>query len=110
MLRRGPLGTHALQDVQRYPAHAHHRESAAGIRKEGSGFDLPRALGILGAYGGLNKKERLDCVFVGELSLDGGIRGVRGTLPIAIEARSRKIQKLIVPRGQRTRGRHGQRD
>ena len=36
-------------------------------------------------------------MFVGELSLDGGIRGVRGTLPIAIEARSRKIQKLIVP-------------
>jgi magnesium chelatase family protein len=66
----------------------------ADIRKEGSGFDLPMALGILGAYGGLNKKELLDCVFVGELSLDGG---VRGTLPIAIETRSKKIQKLIVP-------------
>ena len=46
---------------------------------------------------GSTKREPLDCVFVGELSLDGGIRGVRGTLPIAIEARSRKIQKLIVP-------------
>jgi magnesium chelatase family protein len=55
------------------------------------------ALGILGAYGGLNKKELLDSVFVGELSLDGGVRGIRGTLPIAIEARSRKLRRLIVP-------------
>src|SRR6266571_3277052 len=69
----------------------------ADIRKEGSGFDLPMALGILGAYGGLNKKELQDCVFVGELSLDGGVRGVRGALPIAIEARGRKISRLIVP-------------
>jgi magnesium chelatase family protein len=69
----------------------------ADIRKEGSGFDLPMALGILGTYGGLNRKELLDCVFVGELSLDGGVRGVRGTLPIAIEARGRKLRKLIVP-------------
>src|ERR1022692_2991109 len=69
----------------------------ADIRKEGSGFDLPMALGILGAYGGLNKKEVPDCLFVGELSLDGGIRGVRGALPIAIEARGKKIARLIVP-------------
>src|SRR5438105_1296590 len=69
----------------------------ADIRKEGSGFDLPMALGILGAYGGLNKKELQDCVFVGEPSLDGGIRGVRGALPIAIEARGKKISRLVVP-------------
>jgi magnesium chelatase family protein len=69
----------------------------ADIKKEGSGFDLPMALGILGAYGGLNKKEVPDCLFVGELSLDGGIRGVRGALPIAIEARGKKISRLIVP-------------
>src|SRR5438105_2647030 len=69
----------------------------ADIRKEGSGFDLPMALGILGAYGGLNKKEISDCLFVGELSLDGGVRGVRGALPIAIEARQRKISRIIVP-------------
>ena len=69
----------------------------ADIRKEGSGFDLPMALGILGAYGGLNKKEITDALFVGELSLDGGLRGIRGTLPIAIEARDRKIRRLIVP-------------
>jgi magnesium chelatase family protein len=69
----------------------------ADIRKEGSGFDLPMALGIVGAYGGLNKKEIADCLFVGELSLDGGIRGIRGTLPIAIEARGKKISRLVVP-------------
>src|SRR5216110_1079710 len=69
----------------------------ADIRKEGSGFDLPMALGILGAYGGLNKKEVPDCLFVGELSLDGGVRGVRGALPIAIEARGKKITRMVVP-------------
>ena len=70
----------------------------ADIRKEGSGFDLPMALGILGAYGGLNKKEVPDCLFVGELSLDGGLRGVRGALPIAIEARGKKIARMVVPK------------
>jgi len=69
----------------------------ADIRKEGSGFDLPMALGILGAYGGLNKKEIPDALFVGELSLDGSLRGVRGALPIAIEARGRKVKRLVVP-------------
>src|SRR5437762_6394826 len=68
----------------------------ADIKKEGSGFDLPMALGILGAYGGLNKKEISDCL-VGELSLDGGVRSVRGALPIAIEARGRKISRIVVP-------------
>ena len=69
----------------------------ADIKKEGSGFDLPMALGILGAYGGLNKKEVPDCLFVGELSLDGGVRRIRGALPIAIEARGRRISRLVVP-------------
>jgi magnesium chelatase family protein len=69
----------------------------ADLKKEGSGFDLPMALGIVGAYGGLTKKEVNDCLFVGELSLDGGIRGVRGALPIALEARGRKISRMVVP-------------
>ncbi len=69
----------------------------ADIKKEGSGFDLPIALGILGAYGGVTPRNLPQFVFVGELSLDGGIRGVRGTLPIAVAARSRNIQNLIVP-------------
>ena len=79
------------------PTHITINLAPADIKKEGSGFDLPMALGILGAYGGLNKKEIADCLFVGELSLDGGIRGVRGALPIAIEARGKKISRLVVP-------------
>ncbi|MFZ1134115.1 MAG: YifB family Mg chelatase-like AAA ATPase, partial [Candidatus Korobacteraceae bacterium] len=69
----------------------------ADLRKEGSGFDLPMALGILGAYGGLRNDPPEDALFVGELSLDGGLRGVRGALPIAISARANKIRKLILP-------------
>ena len=69
----------------------------ADLRKEGSGFDLPMALGILGAYGGLNNKPPSDALFVGELSLDGGVRGVRGALPIAVMSRGNNIRKLIVP-------------
>lgn len=79
------------------PTHITINLAPADIRKEGSGFDLPMALGIVGAYGGLNKKEVPDCLFVGELSLDGGIRSVRGALPIAIEARGRKISRVVVP-------------
>ena len=79
----------------------------ADIRKEGSGFDLPMALGILGAYGGLNKKEVPDCLFVGELSLDGGVRSVRGALPIAIEARGKKIPQADCSRTQCPRSRYG---
>jgi magnesium chelatase family protein len=55
------------------------------------------ALGIVRAYGGLTQKAIEDCLFIGELSLDGGVRGIRGTLPIALEARTRKISKLVVP-------------
>jgi magnesium chelatase family protein len=69
----------------------------ADIKKEGSGFDLPIAMGIIGCYGGLTKKELPEWVLVGELSLDGGVRGVRGTLPIAVAARGHKITNLIVP-------------
>ncbi|HEV8524650.1 MAG TPA: YifB family Mg chelatase-like AAA ATPase [Terriglobales bacterium] len=79
------------------PTHITVNLAPADIRKEGSGFDLPMAMGIVGAYGGLNCKEVTDCLMVGELSLDGGVRGIRGALPIAIEARARKITRLIVP-------------
>ncbi|MGA8619354.1 MAG: magnesium chelatase domain-containing protein [Candidatus Sulfotelmatobacter sp.] len=79
------------------PTHITINLAPADIKKEGSGFDLPMALGIVGAYGGLTKKEISDCLFVGELSLDGGVCGIRGTLPIALEARFRKISRLVVP-------------
>src|SRR3954469_18666783 len=69
----------------------------ADIKKEGSGFDLPMALGIVGAYGGLTKADVTDFLLVGELSLDGSVRPVRGALPIAVAARANKIKNLIVP-------------
>jgi magnesium chelatase family protein len=69
----------------------------ADLKKEGSGFDLPMAMGILGAYSGLLRREVPDFVLVGELGLDGGIRAIRGALPIAIAARAGKIANLIVP-------------
>jgi magnesium chelatase family protein len=47
--------------------------------------------------GGLISKEVPDALFVGELSLDGRVRGVRGALPIAIEARRTKVKRLVVP-------------
>jgi magnesium chelatase family protein len=79
------------------PTHITVNLAPADIKKEGSGFDLPMALGILGAYGALAKKDVPDYVFVGELSLDGGVRGVRGALPVALAARTGKIRNLIVP-------------
>ena len=67
----------------------------AHVRKEGAGFDLPMALAILGAMGtckGLDKH-----LLVGELSLDGTIRPVRGALSVAVCAREQHIENLILP-------------
>lgn len=69
----------------------------ADLKKEGSGFDLPIAVGILGAYGGLVNKDVSDFVLVGELGLDGGLRAVQGMLPIAIAARASGIKNLLIP-------------
>ena len=69
----------------------------ADLKKEGSGFDLPIAIGILGAYGGLNIKDMSDFLLVGELGLDGGLRAVQGMLPIAVAAKAKGIRNLIVP-------------
>ncbi len=67
----------------------------ANVRKEGAGFDLPMAMGILGAMGTINGLERH--LLVGELSLDGAVRPVRGALSIAVCARRQGISNLIVP-------------
>src|SRR6201994_47279 len=69
----------------------------ADLKKEGSGFDLPMAIGILGAYGALHLKDLGQFLLVGELGLDGTLRGVPGVLPIAVAARARGIGNLIVP-------------
>ena len=67
----------------------------ANVRKEGAGFDLPMAIGIIGAMGRLPQSE--DHLFVGELSLDGGVRPVRGALSIAACAKKLGIANLLVP-------------
>ena len=69
----------------------------ADLKKEGSGFDLPIAIGILGAYGGLQLKDTSDFLLVGELGLDGELRAVQGMLPIAVAARAKGIKNLVVP-------------
>jgi magnesium chelatase family protein len=70
----------------------------ADVRKEGASFDLPIALGILGANGDLAESASLiDMVSVGELSLDGRVRPIKGALPIAILAREGSIKHLLVP-------------
>jgi magnesium chelatase family protein len=67
----------------------------ANVKKEGAGFDLPMALGILGAMGVVTPPE--DHLFVGELSLDGTLRPVRGALSIAVAAQKMGLRNLIVP-------------
>jgi magnesium chelatase family protein len=69
----------------------------ADLKKEGSGFDLPIAIGILGAYGALHVKEIADFLLVGELGLDGTLRSVHGMLPIAVAARARGIRNMVIP-------------
>ena len=70
----------------------------ADVRKEGASFDLPIALGILGANGDLGEAEDLtDVLSVGELSLDGRVRPIRGALPVALRAREAGIESLILP-------------
>ncbi len=70
----------------------------ADVRKEGASFDLPMALGILGANGDLIGVENLKNVLaIGELSLDGRVRPVRGALSIALAARENGIQDLLLP-------------
>src|SRR3954452_17990398 len=70
----------------------------ADVRKEGASFDLPIALGILGANGDLGDAENLaDTLSVGELSLDGRVRPIRGALPIAIRARDASVRHLLLP-------------
>jgi magnesium chelatase family protein len=69
----------------------------ADLRKEGSGFDLPIAVAILAATEQLPAEVLEESVFVGELSLDGGLRGVKGVLPVAAEARAKGFKKIYVP-------------
>ncbi len=71
----------------------------ADIRKAGSAFDLPIAIGVLGASEQIGEPDRLkDYLIMGELSLDGTVQPIKGALPIAIQARKEGYKGLIVPK------------
>ncbi len=70
----------------------------AGVRKEGAGFDLAVAVGILAATGQASRRRLAETLLLGELALDGGLRPVRGALPIAWEAGARGFARAVVPR------------
>ncbi|MDD3593902.1 MAG: YifB family Mg chelatase-like AAA ATPase [Candidatus Gastranaerophilales bacterium] len=70
----------------------------ADIKKEGSSFDLPMAIGVLSAIGEIDEMKLTDIAFLGELSLDGSLRAVNGVLPIALGLKEQGIQKIIVPK------------
>ena len=72
--------------------------SPADIRKEGSGYDLPLAIGILAAHGKISDTMLGDYMMIVELGLDGRLKPVNGVLPVAIRARKEKFKGLIVPR------------
>jgi len=69
----------------------------ADVRKAGTSFDLPIAVGVLAASGVIARRDVDDVIILGELSLDGGIQPARGVLPIAAAARGRDFRGLLLP-------------
>ncbi|MCX5879773.1 MAG: ATP-dependent protease, partial [Deltaproteobacteria bacterium] len=69
----------------------------ADVKKEGSGFDLPMAVGILAAMGIVPKDSYADHLILGELSLDGLIRPIKGALPMAIAAKETSMRGVFLP-------------
>jgi magnesium chelatase family protein len=72
--------------------------SPADIRKEGTAYDLPMAIGALAASGQIENEELSKYIIMGELSLDGSILPIKGALPIAIQARKEKFKGFILPK------------
>ncbi len=70
----------------------------ADIRKEGSAYDLPLAIGILGASEQIKSEEIGKYIIMGELSLDGGLQKIKGVLPIAIQAKKEGFKGFILPK------------
>jgi len=70
----------------------------ADLKKEGSGLDLPISLGLLLAAGAIPRPVRDGYLFVGELSLDGKVKAVRGALPLALAAKGEGLRGLVLPR------------
>ena len=71
--------------------------SPADVKKEGTAFDLPMAIGILTAGGQISRNKIKDYLIIGELSLDGSLQPVHGVLPIAIVAKQKKFRGIILP-------------
>ena len=69
----------------------------ASVRKEGPAYDLPIAVGVLIATGQLDPESVEDTLIIGELSLDGGVRHVKGVLPMAALARAEGVRTVVVP-------------
>ena len=72
--------------------------SPADIRKEGSGYDLSLAIGILAAHGKVSDERLHDYMLIGELGLDGQLKPVSGILSVAIRAKKEKFKGLLVAR------------
>jgi magnesium chelatase family protein len=70
----------------------------ADIKKEGSGFDLPMAIGVLAANEEIDVQELEDTAFLGELSLDGSLRSVNGVLPTVLGLKEQGVKRIFVPR------------
>ena len=71
--------------------------SPANVRKEGTGYDLSIAAGLLNCMGGKGEKLPEDTAFLGELTLNGEIKPVNGVLPIALALKEQGIRRMIVP-------------
>lgn len=69
----------------------------ADIKKEGPHFDLAIAIGILLSNNCMDLFDSGDCIFIGELSLNGEIRGVKGILPMVLEAKRSKYKRVFIP-------------
>ncbi len=70
----------------------------ADLRKEGSGFDLPIAVGLLGVMQQVIPDRFEDTMFLGELSLDGSLRAIKGALPLAVEALKSGLKYIVLPK------------
>ncbi len=79
------------------PQHITINLAPADVKKEGSAFDLPMAIGILGAAGCVKAANLASYLFMGELSLDGSVRPIKGTLSMAMMARDNGLDHLVVP-------------
>ena len=78
----------------------------ADIRKEGSIYDLPIAMGLLAASGEIKPDVAAQWLMIGELSLDGSVRGIKGVLPMVIDAGEHGFRKIILPKANAAEAAH----